>query len=87
LTRMSQQHVATFFGRRFERNVARTGWSFKFTFLDVLLDLVHLVRILGHVEGLAAVRALLDSPVVQLLIQDVFPAQDVPNYKKIVITF
>jgi hypothetical protein len=25
LTRMSQQHVATFFGRRFERNVARTG--------------------------------------------------------------
>lgn len=53
----------------------------------MLLDLVHLVRVLGHVESLAAVRALLDSPVVQLLIQDVFPAQDVPNYKNIVITF
>ena len=63
-TGMSQQHVTTFFCRRFERNVARTSGAFELAFFDVFLDIVHLVRILGHVEHLTTIRALLDRPMV-----------------------
>ena len=53
--------MTSFVGRRLEGDLAGAGGSLELALLDVLLDLVHLVRVLRHVERLAAVWTLLDS--------------------------
>jgi len=53
--------VAAFISRRLESDLAGTGRSLKLALLDVLPDLVHLVRVLRDVERLAAVWTLLNS--------------------------
>ncbi len=58
---MQEKHVAAFISRRLESDLAGTGGSLKLALLDVLPDLVHLVRVLSDVERLAAVRTLLNS--------------------------
>ncbi len=52
--------MTAFIGRRLKGDLTGAGGPLQLAFLDVLLDLVHLVRVLSHAERLAAVRTLLD---------------------------